>query len=123
MLKIKYSLFYIGCEKESKSYMWIYVLMGNMLRGIGETPIEPLGISYLDDFAKGGQSSVYIGKAQKCSIEWELFLAYPWNNNATVTTLTIVLPGRNNFERCIKLLLKTWWVKKHECLKPDAFSL
>nr|XP_003470374.2 solute carrier organic anion transporter family member 1B3-like [Cavia porcellus] len=50
-----------GCEKESKSYMWIYVLMGNMLRGIGETPIEPLGISYLDDFAKGGQSSVYIG--------------------------------------------------------------
>ncbi|KAM6162630.1 solute carrier organic anion transporter family member 1B1-like [Erethizon dorsatum] len=50
-----------GCEKESESYMWIYVLMGNMLRGIGETPIAPLGISYLDDFAKEGQSSVYLG--------------------------------------------------------------
>ncbi|KAM6162628.1 solute carrier organic anion transporter family member 1B3-like [Erethizon dorsatum] len=50
-----------GCEKESESYMWLYVLMGNMLRGIGETPIAPLGISYLDDFAKEGQSSVYIG--------------------------------------------------------------
>ncbi|MBZ3869807.1 Solute carrier organic anion transporter family member 1C1 [Sciurus carolinensis] len=49
-----------GCEKES-SYMWIYVLMGNMLRGIGETPIMPLGISYIDDFAKEGHSSVYIG--------------------------------------------------------------
>nr|XP_023421071.1 solute carrier organic anion transporter family member 1B3-like [Cavia porcellus] len=50
-----------GCEKESKSYMWIYVLMGNVLRGIGETPITPLGISYIDDFAKEGQSSLYIG--------------------------------------------------------------
>lgn len=50
-----------GCEKEAKSYMWIYVLMGNMLRGIGETPIGPLGISYIDDFAKEGKSSVYLG--------------------------------------------------------------
>ncbi|GAB1291399.1 Solute carrier organic anion transporter family member 1B2 [Apodemus speciosus] len=50
-----------GCEKGSKSYMWIYVLMGNMLRGIGESPIVPLGISYIDDFAKEGHSSVYLG--------------------------------------------------------------
>uniref|UniRef100_A0A8D0XB41 Solute carrier organic anion transporter family member n=1 Tax=Sus scrofa TaxID=9823 RepID=A0A8D0XB41_PIG len=50
-----------GLEKESGSYMWIYVLMGNMLRGIGETPIMPLGISYLDDFAKEGHSSFYLG--------------------------------------------------------------
>ncbi|XP_057638961.1 solute carrier organic anion transporter family member 1B3 [Chionomys nivalis] len=50
-----------GCEKGSKSRMWIYVLMGNMLRGIGETPIVPLGISYIDDFAKEGHSSLYLG--------------------------------------------------------------
>ncbi|EHB06193.1 Solute carrier organic anion transporter family member 1B3 [Heterocephalus glaber] len=50
-----------GCEKQSESYMWIYVLMGNMLRGIGETPIAPLGVSYLDDFAKEGHSPVYLG--------------------------------------------------------------
>ncbi|XP_006889195.1 PREDICTED: solute carrier organic anion transporter family member 1B3-like [Elephantulus edwardii] len=50
-----------GCVKESGSNMWIYVLMGNMLRGIGETPIAPLGISYIDDFAKEGHSSFYIG--------------------------------------------------------------
>ncbi|XP_046509050.1 solute carrier organic anion transporter family member 1B3 [Equus quagga] len=50
-----------GHEKESVSYAWIYVLMGNMLRGIGETPIGPLGISYLDDFAKEGHSSFYLG--------------------------------------------------------------
>ncbi|XP_020143179.2 solute carrier organic anion transporter family member 1B3 [Microcebus murinus] len=50
-----------GCGKETGSYMWIYVLLGNMLRGIGETPIGPLGMSYIDDFAKEGHSSVYIG--------------------------------------------------------------
>ncbi|XP_036038097.1 solute carrier organic anion transporter family member 1B2-like isoform X1 [Onychomys torridus] len=50
-----------GCEKGSKSHMWIYVLMGNILRGIGETPITPLGISYIDDFAKEGHSSMYLG--------------------------------------------------------------
>ncbi|XP_066210867.1 solute carrier organic anion transporter family member 1B3 isoform X1 [Saccopteryx leptura] len=50
-----------GWEKETESYIWVYVLMGNLLRGIGETPIQPLGISYLDDFAKEGYSSVYLG--------------------------------------------------------------
>ncbi|XP_040823530.1 solute carrier organic anion transporter family member 1B3-like [Ochotona curzoniae] len=50
-----------GCGKESGSNMWMYVLMGNMLRGIGETPIVPLGISYIDDFAKEGTSSFYLG--------------------------------------------------------------
>ncbi|ELW60565.1 Solute carrier organic anion transporter family member 1B3 [Tupaia chinensis] len=53
--------FEIGCEKDSGSYMWIYVLMGNMLRGIGETPIMPLGMAYIDDFAKDGHSSFYAG--------------------------------------------------------------
>ncbi|XP_049638852.1 solute carrier organic anion transporter family member 1B3 [Suncus etruscus] len=50
-----------GHEKESGSYMWVFVLLGNMLRGIGETPIGPLGISYIDDFAQEGQSSFYLG--------------------------------------------------------------
>ena len=65
MFKIKHSLVYIGLEKDSGSYMWIYVLMGNMLRGIGETPIGPLGISYIDDFAEEGHSSLYLGNVQK----------------------------------------------------------
>ncbi|NXK59700.1 SO1C1 protein, partial [Sylvietta virens] len=49
-----------GCDKEPSSYMWIYILLGNMLRGIGETPITPLGISYLDDFAKEENVPVYV---------------------------------------------------------------
>ncbi|NXL47530.1 SO1C1 protein, partial [Podilymbus podiceps] len=49
-----------GCAKEPSSYMWIYIFLGNMLRGIGETPIAPLGISYLDDFAKEEDVPVYV---------------------------------------------------------------
>lgn len=50
-----------GLEKESETYAWLLVLVGNMLRGIGESPIHPLGISYLDDFAKKGDSSFHLG--------------------------------------------------------------
>ena len=45
-----------------KSLMWIYVLVGNIIRGMGETPIMPLGISYIEDFAKSENSPLYIGK-------------------------------------------------------------
>ncbi|XP_077196259.1 solute carrier organic anion transporter family member 1B3-like [Paroedura picta] len=49
------------CGKETSSNAWIYVLLGNVLRGIGETPITPLGISYLDDFSKEEDSPFYVG--------------------------------------------------------------
>lgn len=54
--------YYAACVGDSGSYMWIYVFMGNALRGIGETPVTPLGISYIDDFAKAENSPFYIGK-------------------------------------------------------------
>ncbi|XP_043822913.1 solute carrier organic anion transporter family member 1B1-like isoform X2 [Dromiciops gliroides] len=57
-----------GCKKESGLPMWIYVLMGNMLRGIGETPITPLGLTYIDNFAKEGHSTFYIGILQSLSM-------------------------------------------------------
>lgn len=43
--------------------MWVYVFLGNLLRGIGETPIQPLGIAYLDDFASEDNAAFYIGNA------------------------------------------------------------
>lgn len=48
--------------KKVKSLMWVYVLVGNIIRGIGETPIMPLGISYIEDFAKSENSPLYIGE-------------------------------------------------------------
>ncbi|NXK52008.1 SO1A2 protein, partial [Chauna torquata] len=48
------------CEKESGSLLWIFVMVGNIVRGMGETPIVPLGISYLEDFAKTENSPFYL---------------------------------------------------------------
>uniref|UniRef100_A0A8D2LG79 Solute carrier organic anion transporter family member n=1 Tax=Varanus komodoensis TaxID=61221 RepID=A0A8D2LG79_VARKO len=49
------------CEKMASSYLWLFVLAGNLLRGIGEAPIMPLGMSYIDDFATEENSAFYIG--------------------------------------------------------------
>lgn len=51
----------VACEKTAGSSMWVYVLLGNILRGIGEAPIMPLGISYLDDFSKEENTPFYLG--------------------------------------------------------------
>ncbi|NWJ06117.1 SO1A5 protein, partial [Crypturellus undulatus] len=51
----------LDCEKEPGSMLWIFVLTGNIIRGMGETPIMPLGISYLEDFAKAENSPFYLG--------------------------------------------------------------
>ncbi|MCI4388998.1 hypothetical protein PGIGA_G00092570 [Pangasianodon gigas] len=48
------------CLEEPGSNLWVYVFLGNLLRGIGETPLMPLGISYIDDFAKAENSAFYI---------------------------------------------------------------
>uniref|UniRef100_A0A8C0IPL6 Solute carrier organic anion transporter family member n=1 Tax=Chelonoidis abingdonii TaxID=106734 RepID=A0A8C0IPL6_CHEAB len=45
----------------SGSLMWVFVLVGNIIRGIGETPIMPLVISYVEDFSKTENSPFYIG--------------------------------------------------------------
>lgn len=57
-----------ACEQAAGSSMWIYVFLGNMLRGIGETPIMPLGVSYLDDFASEENIPLYIATVQTISI-------------------------------------------------------
>uniref|UniRef100_A0A3Q4G180 Solute carrier organic anion transporter family member n=1 Tax=Neolamprologus brichardi TaxID=32507 RepID=A0A3Q4G180_NEOBR len=62
-----------GCEKESSVSMWIYVLVGNILRGIGETPVQPLGISYIDDYAQSDNAALYIGCVQTISIIGPVF--------------------------------------------------
>uniref|UniRef100_A0A3B3XGN5 Solute carrier organic anion transporter family member n=1 Tax=Poecilia mexicana TaxID=48701 RepID=A0A3B3XGN5_9TELE len=62
-----------SCERESSSHMWIYVFLGNALRGIGETPVTPLGISYIDDFAKAENSPFYIACLQTITLLGPMF--------------------------------------------------
>lgn len=37
------------------------MFLGNVLRGIGETPVQPLGISYIDDYTQSENTALYIG--------------------------------------------------------------
>uniref|UniRef100_A0A8C6WVZ3 Solute carrier organic anion transporter family member n=1 Tax=Neogobius melanostomus TaxID=47308 RepID=A0A8C6WVZ3_9GOBI len=53
--------YFSDCDRDSGVSMWIYVFLGNLLRGIGETPVQPLGISYIDDFARPENAAFYIG--------------------------------------------------------------
>ncbi|XP_075946064.1 solute carrier organic anion transporter family member 1C1-like [Anarhichas minor] len=62
-----------GCERESSVSMWVYVFLGNVLRGIGETPVQPLGISYIDDYAQSENAALYIGCVQTISIIGPVF--------------------------------------------------
>ncbi|KAL0962658.1 hypothetical protein UPYG_G00343470 [Umbra pygmaea] len=62
-----------GCEGESNLSMWIYVFLGNVLRGIGESPVQPLGISYIDDFAQEENAAFYIGCVQTVAVIGPVF--------------------------------------------------
>ncbi|XP_007420997.1 solute carrier organic anion transporter family member 1C1 isoform X1 [Python bivittatus] len=62
-----------GCEKEAGISMWIYVFLGNLLRGIGETPIQPLGIAYIDDYTPEESAPFYIGCVQTVAIIGPIF--------------------------------------------------
>ncbi|XP_077090061.1 solute carrier organic anion transporter family member 1C1 [Siphateles boraxobius] len=61
------------CVKDPGSSMWIYVFLGNALRGIGETPVTPLGISYIDDFAEAENSAFYISCLQTIMLLGPMF--------------------------------------------------
>ncbi|TMS02718.1 solute carrier organic anion transporter family, member 1D1 [Larimichthys crocea] len=62
-----------ACEKAAGSSLWIYIFVGNMLRGIGETPIMPLGVSYLDDFSSEENSPFYLACIQTVGILGPMF--------------------------------------------------
>ncbi|KAL2102532.1 hypothetical protein ACEWY4_001700 [Coilia grayii] len=63
------------CEEgeEDGSSMWVMLLMGNMIRGIGEATIGPLGVSFIDDFARPENSAFYIGCLHTIGVIGPLF--------------------------------------------------
>ncbi len=52
------------CDQEkTDSHVGVYpvLLLGQLLLGIGGVPIQPFGISYIDDYAEKRNSPFYLG--------------------------------------------------------------
>lgn len=53
----------ILCANKANTNMMYLLLIGaQVLLGIGATPVQPLGVSYIDDHVKKKDSSLYIGE-------------------------------------------------------------
>ena len=55
------------CGNRANTNMMYLLLIGaQVLLGIGATPVQPLGVSYIDDHVKKKDSSLYIGERREC---------------------------------------------------------
>lgn len=53
-----------NCGNQANTNMMYLLLIGaQVLLGIGATPVQPLGVSYIDDHVHKKDSSLYIGKS------------------------------------------------------------
>lgn len=51
----------VCANKASTNMMYLLLIGAQVLLGIGATPVQPLGVSYIDDHVKKKDSSLYIG--------------------------------------------------------------
>lgn len=54
---------YICGNRTNTNMMYLLLIGAQMLLGIGATPLQPLGVSYIDDHVRREDSSLYIGES------------------------------------------------------------
>ncbi|XP_076806458.1 solute carrier organic anion transporter family member 2A1-like [Clavelina lepadiformis] len=55
-------------EPSDDSSLYLFIAFGSVLKGMGHTPLHPLGMSFIDDFATARNSGVYIGLVSALSL-------------------------------------------------------
>lgn len=52
----------VCANKANTNMMYLLLIGAQVLLGIGATPVQPLGVAYIDDHVKKKDSSLYIGE-------------------------------------------------------------
>lgn len=61
----------LRCSNRANTNMMYLLLIGaQVLLGIGATPVQPLGVSYIDDHVHRKDSSLYIGEKPERCLVW-----------------------------------------------------
>lgn len=96
------------CRNRTATNMMYLLLIGaQVLLGIGATPVQPLGVSYIDDHVRRKDSSLYIGRHCRFCMCWY-----------SGAKLGPSFTGSQNW-LTISRVLKNIWISK---LDPQKFS-
>lgn len=102
------------CRNRTATNMMYLLLIGaQVLLGIGATPVQPLGVSYIDDHVRRKDSSLYIGKALWTSY-WRLSL---WAGILLLFSVWYQCKGcLEASSPCSKFVKVTWHESLHEAV-------
>lgn len=66
-------------ENPAQHVVYPLLLLGQLLLGIATVPIQPFGISYIDDYASKRNSPLYLGEKMKAVSMYEEWGRYTWD--------------------------------------------
>ena len=104
--------------------MWVYVFLGNLLRGFGETPIQPLGIAYLDDFASQDNAAFYIGNSHVIHLPGvqDTWFSQLYSQLNRMWKVLYFISNSYSVHTFLKFTMRIWIVKKLQLKGPIALG-